>query len=219
FYLSSFKPVEVLKGKLNAAKGGSMPRKILVIVQFAASIVLIIGTIIIYQQITYVKNRDMGYNRENLIQVWTNSELETNFQTIREELVRTGAVAAVCKSNSPVTSIFSNNEIKWQGMPGDTRVAFSTIATEYDYTETMGVKMIMGRDFSRDFPSDSSAVVINEAALKMIGIENPIGEKLEWNDTQYEIIGVMQDMVMADALAEVQPLSMFLEQYHYHSLN
>jgi len=213
FYLSSFKPVEVLKGKLNAAKGGSMPRKILVIVQFAASIVLIIGTIIIYQQITYVKNRDMGYNRENLIQVWTNSELETNFQTIREELVRTGAVAAVCKSNSPVTSIFSNNEIKWQGMPGDTRVAFSTIATEYDYTETMGVKMIMGRDFSRDFPSDSSAVVINEAALKMIGIENPIGEKLEWNDTQYEIIGVMQDMVMADALAEVQPLSMFLMPY------
>lgn len=213
FYLSGFKPVEVLKGKLNAAKGGSLPRKILVVVQFAASIALIIGTIIIYQQITYVKNRDMGYNRENLIQVWTNSELETNFQTIREELVRTGAVAAVCKSNSPVTSIFSNNEIKWQGMPGDTRVAFSTIATEYDYTETMGVKMIMGRDFSRDFPSDSTAVVINEAALKMIGFENPIGEKLEWNDTQYEIIGVMQNMVMADALAEVQPLSMFLMPY------
>jgi putative ABC transport system permease protein len=98
-------------------------------------------------------------------------------------------------------------------MPGDTRVAFSTIATEYDYTETMGVKMIMGRDFSRDFPSDSAAVVINEAALKMIGFEDPIGEKLEWGGSQYEIIGVMQNMVMADAVAEVQPLSMFMMPY------
>ncbi|MBX2900035.1 MAG: ABC transporter permease [Cyclobacteriaceae bacterium] len=210
FYLSAFKPVEVLKGKLNASKGGSTPRKILVVLQFATSIALIIGTVIFYQQIQFVKNRDMGYDRENLIQIWTNSELETNFETIRQELVRTGAVVAACKSNSPVTTIFSNNEIKWQGMPGDTRVSFSTIATEYDYTQTMGVKMILGRDFSRDFPSDSSAVIINEAALKMIGFSNPIGEKLEWGGGQFEIIGVMQDMVMTDALGEVQPLSMFL---------
>ncbi|MCW5911740.1 MAG: ABC transporter permease [Cyclobacteriaceae bacterium] len=211
FYLSSFQPVKVLKGKINAAKGGSTPRKVLVVLQFATSIAFIIGTVVIYQQIQHVKSRDMGYDRENLIQVWTNGELETNFQTIREELVRTGAVKSICKSNSPVTSVFSSNSIKWQGMPGDTRVAFSTIATEYDYAETMGVKMIMGRDFSRDFPSDSMAVVINEAALKMIGFEDPIGQKLEWNDNEfYEIIGVMQDMVMADALGEVQPLMMYL---------
>lgn len=210
FYLSSFQPVKVLKGKIDTAKGGSTPRKVLVVLQFATSIALIIGTVVIYQQIQHVKNRDMGYDRENLIQVWTNTELETNFQTVREELTRTGAVKSVCKSNSPVTSIFSSNEVKWQGMPGDTRVAFSTIATEYDYTETMGVKMLMGRDFSRDFPSDTSAVIINEAALKMIGFEEPLGQKLEWGDGQFEIIGVMQDMVMADALGEVQPLSMFL---------
>jgi putative ABC transport system permease protein len=210
FYLSGFQPVKVLKGKINSAKGGSIPRKVLVVLQFATSIALIIGTVVIYQQIQHVKNRDMGYDRENLIQIWSNNELETNFQTVREELVRTGAVKSACKSNSPVTSIFSSNEIKWQGMPADTRVAFSTIATEYDYTETMGVKMIMGRDFSRDFPSDSSAVIINEAALKMIGFEDPIGQKLEWGGGQFEIIGVMQDMVMTDALGEVQPLSMFL---------
>lgn len=209
FYLSSFQPVKVLKGKIDASKGGSLPRKVLVVLQFVASIALIIGTVVIYQQIQHVKGRDMGYDRENLIQIWTNSELETNFQTIREELVRTGAVKSICKSNSPVTAIFSNNEVKWQGMPTDTRVAFSTIATEYDYTETLGVKMIKGRDFSRDFPSDSSAVVINEAAWKMIGFEDPIGQKIEWGGGQFEIIGVMQDMVMADATAVVQPLTMF----------
>jgi putative ABC transport system permease protein len=210
FYLSGFQPVKVLKGKIDAAKGGSTPRKVLVVLQFTTSIALIIGTVVIYQQIQHVKNRDMGYDRENLIQIWTNNELETNFQTIRNELVATGAVKSICKSNSPVTSIFSNQDVKWQGMPGDTRVAFSTIATEYDYTETMGVKMILGRDFSRDFPSDSSGVVINQAALKMIGFEEPLGQKLEWGGDQFEIVGVMQDMVMADAMAVVQPLMMYL---------
>lgn len=210
FYLSSFQPVKVLKGKINTGKGGSTPRKVLVVLQFAFSIALIIGTVVIYQQIMHVKSRDMGYDRENLIQIWTNNELNTNFKTIQEELVRTGAVKAACKSNSPVTSIFSNNEIKWQGMPSGTRVAFSTIATEYDYTETMGVKMLMGRDFSRDFPSDSSSVIINESAMKMMGFADPIGQKIEYGDGQFEIIGVMQDMVMTDATSTVQPLSMFL---------
>jgi putative ABC transport system permease protein len=210
FYLSSFQPVKVLKGKVDTGKGGSMPRKVLVVLQFAFSIALIIGTVVIYQQIMHVKNRDMGYDRENLIQIWTNGELNTNFKTIREELVRTGAVKAVCKSNSPVTSIFSSNEIKWQGMPTGSRVSFSTIATEYDYAETMGVKMLMGRDFSRDFPSDSSAVIINESGLKMLGFADPLGQKIEYGGAQFEIIGVMQDMVMADAEGIVQPLSMFM---------
>jgi putative ABC transport system permease protein len=210
FYLSSFQPVKVLKGKVDTGKGGSTPRKALVVLQFVFSIALIIGTVVIYQQIMHVKNRDMGYDRENLIQIWTNGELNTNFKTIREELMRTGAVKAVCKSNSPVTSIFSSNEIKWQGMPTGSRVAFSTIATEYDYAETMGVKMILGRDFSRDFPSDSSAVIINEAGLKMLGFADPLGQKIEYGGGQFEIIGVMQDMVMADAEGTVQPLSMFM---------
>jgi hypothetical protein len=99
----------------------------------------------------------MGYNRDNLIQIWTNGELEQNFSTIRQELLNTGAVESVCKSNSPVTAIFSNNEVKWPGMATDQRVAFSTITTEYDYTKTMGIKMIEGRDFSREF-NDSLSV-------------------------------------------------------------
>jgi predicted permease len=208
FYLSGFQPVKVLKGKVDTGKGGSTPRKVLVVLQFAFSIFLILGTVVIYQQVTHVKNRDMGYDRENLIQIWTNGELETNFQTIREELERTGAVKSVCKSNSPVTAIFSSNEVKWQGMPTDTRVSFSTIATEYDYVETMGAKLIAGRDFSRDFKSDSSAVLINEAAVKMLGFEDPIGEKLEWGGGQFEIIGVMQDMVMYRPTGPVEPLTL-----------
>ncbi len=197
FYLSSFQPVKVLKGKIKLGKGASIPRQVLVTLQFGFSIFLIIGTLIIYQQIMHVKNREMGYDRENLIQIWTNNELEDNFQTVREGLIQTGAVKSVCKSNSPITAIFSSNEVKWAGMPTESRVAFTTIATEYDYAETMGINILEGRDFSRDFKSDSSAVVINQAAVDLMGMKDPIGQKIISNDQELTIIGVMPNIVMA----------------------
>lgn len=212
FYLSSFQPVKVLKGKIKLGKGASTPRQVLVTLQFGFSIFLIIGTLIVYQQIMHVKNRDMGYDRENLIQIWTNNELENNFQTVRESLVQTGAVKSVCKSNSPITSIFSNNEVKWVGMP-DQRVGFSTIATEYDYTETMGIKMIEGRDFSRDFKSDSSAVIVNQAAVDFMGMKDPIGQKITYNNQELTIIGVIPDIVMASPYQPVEPMTLIFSPY------
>lgn len=150
----------------------------------------------------------MGYDQQNLMQIWTNGELETNFQTIREELIRTGVVKSVCKSNSPITSIFSNNEVKWKGMQTDRRVAFSTIATEYDYIETMGIKMIEGRDFSRDFKSDSMAVIVNQAAVDLMGMKDPIGQKLIYNEQELEIIGVMQNVVMDSPYEPVEAMTL-----------
>jgi putative ABC transport system permease protein len=207
FYLSSFQPVKVLKGKIKLGKGASTPRQVLVTLQFGFSIFLIIGTLIIYQQIMHVKNREMGYDRENLIQIWTNNELEENFQPVREALVQTGAVKSVCKSNSPITSIFSNNEVKWAGMP-DQRVAFTTIATEYDYTETMGIKMLEGRDFSRDFKSDTSAVIINQAAADFMNMKEPIGQKLTMNNQELTIIGVVPNIVMAEPDKPVESMAL-----------
>ena len=212
FYLSSFQPVKVLKGKIKLGKGASTPRQVLVTLQFGFSIFLITGTLIIYQQIMHVKNRDVGYDRENLIQIWTNNELENNFQTVRESLIQTGAVKSVCKSNSPITSIFSNNEVKWAGMP-DQRVAFSTIATEYDYTETMGIKMLEGRDFSRDFKSDSSAVIVNQAAVDFMAMKDPIGQKITYNNQELTIIGVIPDIVMASPYQPVEPMSLIFSPY------
>jgi putative ABC transport system permease protein len=212
FYLSSFQPVKVLKGKIKLGKGASTPRQVLVTLQFGFSIFLIIGTLIIYQQIMHVKNREMGYDRENLIQIWTNNELEDNFQSVREGLIQTGAVKSVCKSNSPITAIFSNNEVKWAGMP-DQRVAFTTIATEYDYTETMGIKMLEGRDFSRDFKSDSTAVVINQAAVDLMAMKDPIGQKIISNDQELTIIGVMPDIVMALPEQPVEAMMVIFNPY------
>jgi putative ABC transport system permease protein len=207
FYLSSFKPVKVLKGKIQGGKNASLPRKILVTLQFGFSIFLIIGTIVIYQQIMFVKDRETGFDRENLMMVWTNNELENDYQTIKNELLTTGAVKSVCKSNSPITSIFSNNTVEWPGMTPGTRVVFTTIATEYDYTKTMGVKIIEGRDFSPEY-NDSSKVVINQAAVETMGLKNPVGEKLNMWGGEWTIIGVTENIIMGSPYEPVAPLVM-----------
>jgi putative ABC transport system permease protein len=211
FYLSSFRPATVLKGKINAGKKGSLPRKIMVISQFAFSIFLIIATISMYQQIMHLKARDVGYDRENLMLIWTNTELETNFEALRTELVNTGVVQSVSKSNSPITRVFATNTAEWAGMDPNKKVPFTTIATEYDYTKTMGINMLEGRDFSRDMKSDSSAVVINRAALEITGFENPIGEKITMSGQQWTIIGVMENVVMESPERQVDPLIMLFD--------
>ncbi len=210
-YLSSFNPARVLKGNLTAGKGGSLNRKVLVTIQFGFSILLIVGTLVIYKQIQHVKNRELGYDRENLLLVWTNSEIETGFSTIKEELLRTGAVQSVCKSNSPITRIFSSNTVEWPGQPEGPPVSFTTIATEYDYTQTMGISMLAGRDFSRDFKSDSSAVILNKEALNITGIEDPIGAKISMWGSEWTIIGVMENVLMGSPYEPIDPLVMVFQ--------
>ena len=211
FFLSGFQPVTVLKGKVQVGKGASTPRKVLVTLQFGFSILLIIGTIVIYQQIQHVKNREMGYDRENLMLIWTTSDIERNFEALRQELTGTGRVKSVAKSNSPITAIFATNQIEWEGMPEGPPVEFTTIATEYDYTQTMGIKMVEGRDFSRDFKSDSAAVVINKKALRQMGLSNPLGSKLNMHGSVLTIIGVMEDVVMGSPYRPIDPLIMIYD--------
>lgn len=207
-YLSGFKPVKVLKGKIYSGKGASTPRKVLVTLQFGFSIFLIVGTIAIYRQIQYLKDREIGYDRENLMLMWTNSEIESSFQTIKNELLNTGVVKGVCKSSSPITRVFSSTDLEWPGKPADQRVSFTSLATEYDYTETMGIKMLAGRDFSPDFKSDSSAIIINKAAMDVMKLEKPIGEKVRMWNREWTIIGIMNDVVMDSPYHPVSPLVM-----------
>ncbi len=208
FYLSSFQPAKVLKGKVQAGAGTTMPRKVMVTSQFGFSILLIIGTIGIYQQIQHARNREIGYTRENLMLIWTTSEIEKSFQTIKNELLRTDVVKSVCKSNSPITRIFSYNTLDWPGKPPESRVSFVTIATEYDYTETMGIRMKEGRDFSTAFKSDTTAMVLNQAAVEVMGLSNPIGSKLKMWDRDWNVIGVMENVVMGNPYEPVEPLVM-----------
>lgn len=207
-YLSSFNVVKVLKGKIQVGKSASIPRQVLVVLQFGFSIILIVGTIVVYFQIQHVKNRDLGYDQENLITVQYNNELRKNYNTIKQELLRSGVVEAVTRSNSPITEIWSNNFIGWPGKPEELKVIFSTISAEYDYTKTMGIKVLMGRDFSEDFKSDSNAVIINKAGLDLMGLKDPIGTKLDlWGD-EVELIGVVENSLMGSPFRAVSPMFM-----------
>lgn len=211
-YLSSFNVVKVLKGKIQVGKSASIPRQVLVVLQFGFSIILIVGTIVVYYQIQHVKSRDLGYDQENLISVQYNNELRDNYNTIKQELLRTGVVEAVTRSNSPITAIWSNNFLGWPGKPEELRVIFSTVATEYDYTKTMGIKVLMGRDFSEDFKSDSSAIIINKAGLDLMGLENPIGTKLDLWGSERELIGVVDNTLMGSPFRAVSPLFMVFDR-------
>jgi ABC-type antimicrobial peptide transport system permease subunit len=211
FYLSSFQPAKVLKGKPTIGKGASTPRKVLVTLQFGFSILLIIGTIVIYQQIQLVKGRELGYDQENLMAISYTNEVEKSYRPIKLELLASGVVESVTKSNSSITNINSNNFLGWPGKPEDLRVIFTTIATEYDYAKTMGIKILEGRDFSEDFKTDTAAILINKAALALMNLEDPIGTELDLWGGKRKLIGVLDDVLMGSPYQPVKPLFVILD--------
>ncbi len=210
-YLSSFQPVKVLKGKPTIGKGASTPRKVLVTMQFGFSIILIIGTIVILRQIQLVKSRDLGYDKEGLLSIIYNSEVEKNYRAIKLDLLASGVVEGVTKSNSSITQINSNNFLGWPGKPEDLRVIFTTIATEYDYAKTMGIKILEGRDFSEEYKSDTSAILINKTALDLMKLEEPLGTELPLWGGHRKLIGILDDVLMGNVHEPIKPLFVILD--------
>jgi putative ABC transport system permease protein len=214
-YLSSFNPVKILKGGVHVGKNASLPRKILVVVQFTFSTVLMISTIIIYQQIQHGKNRPIGFTNKGLISVNSSNDLVDHFEALRTELLATGAVSSICKSNSPPTQWWSSNGgWEWKGStPDDKSSIFTTIATNYDYIKTMGIKLKEGRDFSRDFTTDSTGVLLNEAAVKRMGLKHPVGEILRWAGKDRTVVGVIPDIVVEwSPYRAVAPMTILFEK-------
>lgn len=220
-YLSSFEPIKVLKGTFKSGRYASLPRKVLVVVQFTVSVILTIGTIVVYQQIQYAKDRPIGYDRNGLIYVQINTpELENiDYQTLRNELINTGAVEDMCKSNSPVTQVWSNSiGFDWEGKDSNAQPLFSMISVTHDYAHTVGMKIKQGRDFSRAFKTDSTGLIINESAAKVLGFKNPIGKFIQWNSDdrqRRQIIGVAQDMVTESPYSPTRPAFYFIERGWY----
>lgn len=210
FYLSSFRPVETLKGTIKIGKGATSPRKVLVVMQFGFSILLLVSTVVIFRQIELVKDRDLGYDQSNLISVDYSDELAENYDVLKNQLLQSGTVDAVTRSNSRITSINSNNFLSWPGKPENLKVIFTTISTEYDYTKTMGIDVLHGRDFSKEFVTDTSAIVINKAALDLMGLEDPIGTTLDLWGEKRQLIGVVDNVIMGSPYKEVKPMFMIV---------
>jgi len=211
-YLSSFKPVKVLKGTFKAGRFASIPRKVLVVTQFTVSVALIICTIVVYKQIQIAKNRPVGYTREGLIMIEKkNSDFDGKYDILRSELKNTGVVSEMSESFGKVTEIASGNGgFKWRGKDPNLDDQFGTLPVSFEYGKTIGWQFTRGRDFSRAFITDSNGMVINEAAAKYMGLKNPVGEDVSWKFQDqpmryYKILGVVKDMIMESPYQETIP--------------
>jgi ABC-type antimicrobial peptide transport system permease subunit len=202
-YLSSFKPIAVLKGSGSSLGGrvgssASLPRKVLVVLQFTVSIAFVIGTIMVFRQIQYAKNRPVGYDREGLITVFNNREMDSNLEAIKNELVNTGAVTDIALSSAPPTDVWDTSTgFSWRGKDPSLAVDFPNTDVTHDYGKTVGWQFAQGLDFSREFSTDSATLIINEAAANFMGFgDSAIGELVTKDSKTYRIVGVIKDVVV-----------------------
>ncbi|GAB3993287.1 ABC transporter permease [Spirosoma daeguense] len=214
-YLSSFNPLSVLKGTFKVGRWAAIPRKVLVVVQFTVSITLIIGTIIVFQQVQYAKNRPVGYDRSSLLQISISPGLHGKYDPLRDDLLKSGAVYEMSQSSSPTTGVWSNQVgFDWEGKDPKSLPLFGIVACTHHFGKTIGWKILEGRDFSKDFSTDTSAFVLNEAAVKLTGLQNIVGKTIRYNDKPMHVVGVVKNMVMESPYEPIKP-TIFLVRYDW----
>jgi ABC-type antimicrobial peptide transport system permease subunit len=197
-YLSSFKPVQTLKGSRKTSRLASLPRKIMVVFQFSVSTALFIGTIIVFQQLQHAKDRPLGFDREGIIYVSVRTEdlAKANYNSIRNDLLTSGVVENAAISDFPITGGMSANAtITWQGKDPATQPLITMNSCSHDFPKTCGFDFVEGRDFSRDLTTDSTAMIVNETAAKLFSDKSVLGKKVTWNQGERKIVGVIKDQI------------------------
>jgi putative ABC transport system permease protein len=225
-YLSSFRPVKVLKGTFRVGPMASLPRKILVVLQFTVSVILIIGTIAVFHQIQYAKDRPVGFNRDGLITVAKQSmDFTSHLPTLRSMLKQTGMVDDIAGSEStPANTYVNNMGLTWKGKDPSLQESFVTNGITPEYGKVTEWQIIDGRDFRPGYATDSAAFVINEAAAKYMRLDHPVGERMQWSHNgAFTIIGVVKDMVSQGPYDPAAPMIFFmsssLDFSHLNNLN
>ena len=209
FFLSSFKPVKVLKGTFKASNALIAPRKVLVVLQFTFAIALIICTIIVQRQISYAQSRDAGYVRDKLVYTYIQGDADKHYDLIRNELLSSGAAVAVTKSMSPITQRWSDSwGWKWDGSnEADNKTDFVMMAADADFVKTMGVKLSAGRDIDvYKYATDSTAALLNESAVKIMRLKNPVGAVIKGQGRDWHVVGVMKDFIYESPYEKVSQL-------------
>lgn len=210
-FLSSFKPVAVLKAAIVKSTGTAFLRKGLVVVQFTLSVFLIVGTLVIYKQVQYIKNKNLGLEKENLIQVDLNGDIYKKSKTFLEAIMRSSAIkSATLTADNPINISGSSSDLRWEGqLPGQLG-EISATWVGYDFLKTVGVSLVDGRDFDPSRP-DSMNYIINETAARMMGIKNPVGKTVSFWKGKGQIIGVVKDFHLKSLHEAITPLILVLE--------
>jgi putative ABC transport system permease protein len=213
FYLSSFNPIYVLKGiKIKAGGSAGFVRKSLVVVQFSISVILIISTIIIYLQIFHVKDRDLGYNKNNLIYMYMQGKMKDNYAIIKNDLLATGLVQNTALSNNQILQLGSNTgDFSWEGKDPSRQILITVEQVSQEYTSTMGLHMKEGRDFYSNFKSDSTSVIINETLATLMNKKNIVGSIISGQGHKFTVVGVIKNFIYNDMYAPASPLMLFAD--------
>lgn len=216
FFLSAFKPVKVLKGTFKNMEAAVNPRKVLVVVQFTFAIVLIISTLIVQKQIQHTLNRDAGYNRNNLIYMFGQGDVNRHFNLIKHDLLNSGAVVSITRCANPITRRWSDSwGYAWPGsVKQDEKTDFVTLGTDAGFVKTIGVTLKAGRDIDiYNYPTDSNAVMLNETAVKSMRLQHPLGtiiKSVDDNARQWHVVGVVKDFIMESPYQkDINPMMIF----------
>lgn len=213
-YLSSFNPVRVLKGTFLPGKAAVLPRRILAVVQFVISILLISSTVIVYQQIQHIKNRDMGYNPNNLIMIPQSNDLQKSYAAVKQELLQSGVINSVTRTLSPITEIWWKSPgPDYAGKPEGQNIIFNGLGADADFTKTMGIKMLAGSDFS-GMPADSANMLLKKAAVEAMGLKNPVGMQMRNGNRTFTVIGVTDNVIMESPFKPVDPLMVYFQPFN-----
>jgi putative ABC transport system permease protein len=209
FFLSSFKPVKVLKGLSRSGNATINPRKILVVTQFSFAIILIISTIVVERQVEYAQSRDIGYSKNNLVFTFLEGNIDKKYDLIKQGLLNSGAAVAVTKSMSPITQRYSDSwGFSWEGStPQDSKLDFVRMSTDADFVKAMGVTLVKGRDIDiKNYPGDSLSALLNETAVKRMRLKNPIGKLIKDGDQNWKVVGVVKDFVIESPYETISPM-------------
>lgn len=214
-YLSSFKPEKVLKGVFRAGPYAAIPRKVLVVLQFTISTVLIICTIVVFRQIQFGKERTLGFSKNNLVTVPLRAGIKEHFTAFSQSLVNSGAVTAITRVEaSAVNAWTTNSGLDWNGKPPGMQDEFFTIATDHQFGKTFQWQLTAGKDFSTALATDSMGFILNETAVKYMGFKDPIGQRVKAFGTEYHVIGVTKDMVLQSPYEPVKPMIYYVDKYN-----
>lgn len=202
------------RSSFRAGPWAAVPRKALVVLQFSVSVALIICTMIVYRQVQFVRDRPVGYNREGLISLQMNTaDWFGKQEALRNGLLHTGVVEEMTESSSPATGVWmSVSGINWPGKDPNVQTEFGAISVTHGYGKVVGWHIREGRDFSRGYLTDSMGLVFNQAAIKFMGLKDPVGEAIVWNDRKFRILGVVDDVVMGSPYESVGPVVYYIGQ-------
>jgi putative ABC transport system permease protein len=214
FLLSSFHPVNTIRGKNQSGSGGYVLRRVLVVSQFSATIILIIGTILMYRQLNYIRNRDLGLNKDHVVSISMDRELRKSYRSFKNEIKRNPSVLGVTAARRMPTNITHMNPVYWEGRGPEQYVTMTDASVDYDYFETLGMEIIEGRSFSEEYATDQENYILNEVAAGITGLESPVGKMFSVWEDEGRIIGIVKNFHTLSLHNEIGPVVFTLSQRH-----